>query len=235
MWDSPGKDQDFVAPPPAARSDRAHRDASLGSTPVSSALLSTWTVAGLATLGIASMLDQFFGSVTVAVDPALPAGGVWTTLGYIARLGLPPVVAAAGIVMALWLMRSHRATAAAAMATSTLVVVAFSARPFAAVDLIGWREALLETVIAGRTVATTAIAIVLGFVLYRERFLRRRAVVAIVFGFPLLIGGSRMALGVHTPGQIVAQWTIGALIGAGIVWAYLLAGRPVERRASALE
>lgn len=226
MWDNSRQDRDTaLAAPRLNANSQTHGAPPHTRTPLASPLLSTWTIAGLATLGVASILDQFFGSVTVGADVIIPSGGVWTTLGYIARLGLPPVVAATGILVSLWLMRSHRVTAAAAMATSTLVVVAFSARPFATVDLIGWRQALLETAIAGRTVSTTAIAIVLGFVLYHERFLRGRAVAAIGLGFPLLIGGCRMALGVHTPEQILAQWIIGGLIGAGIVWAYLLAER----------
>jgi len=198
------------------------------------AVLSTWTIAGLCTLAVASMLDQSLGDSGIGADARLAsANGPRAALVYIARIGLPPVIAVFGFLAALWLLRRRRPNAAAAAATVAVVVIAFSARPFTTVDLIGWRRALLESAIAGRTVATTAVATVLAFVLYRERFVRQRWVAILAVGLPLLIGTSRVALGVHRPLEIVGQWTVGALIAVGVVWAYLVADRPAADDGSA--
>ncbi|HEY4217719.1 MAG TPA: phosphatase PAP2 family protein [Gemmatimonadaceae bacterium] len=190
------------------------------------AFLSTWTIAGLCTLAVASILDQTLGDSGIGADARLAsADGPSAALVYIARIGFPPVIAVIGFLAALWLLKRHRPNAAAAAATVAAVVIAFSARPLTTVDLIGWRRALLESAIAGRTVATTAVATVLAFVLYRERFVRQRWVAILAVGLPLLIGTSRVALGVHRPLEIVGQWTVGVLIALGIVWAYLVADK----------
>jgi membrane-associated phospholipid phosphatase len=195
-----------------------------------SALLSTWTIGGLCTLAVASMLDQTLGDSGFGADvQTASATGSHAALVYIARLGLPPVIAIAGFVMSLWLLRQRRPNAAAAAATVAAVVIAFSARPFTTIDLIGWRRALLASAIAGRTIATTAVATVLAFVLYRERFVRQASVAALAVGFPLLIGTSRIALGVHRPTEIIGQWTVGVLIASGVVLAYLVADKPAAK------
>ena len=198
------------------------------------AVLSTWTIAGLCTLALASMLDQSLGDSGIGADTRLAsAHGRQAVLVYIARIGLPPVIALVGFLAAFWLLRRRRPNAAAAAATVAAVVIAFSARPLTTGDLIGWQRALLESAIAGRTVATTAVATVLAFVLYRERFVRQRWVAILAVGLPLLIGASRVALGVHRPLEIVGQWTVGVLIAVGIVWAYLVADRPAAGEGSA--
>lgn len=191
-----------------------------------SRLLSTWMLAGSMVVAIAWFLDQALGGTT-ANPGQRPHVGVAV---YAARLGLAPVVSAIGLGLGAWLHRERRHSAAAAILTTSLVVIVFAARPFAAVDLIGWREATFEAAVAGRTIATTALALVFAIVLYRERLISRTTLFAVGLGFPVLIGASRIELGVYPAPVVAAQWLLGALIAGGLIWAYSLSRTAVEQR-----
>jgi hypothetical protein len=125
-------------------------------------------------------LDESLGGMIANGGVRSPAAGaLWTGLAYVAQLGLPPVIAAAGLTSAFWLINHRR-----------------------------------------RRAAATAVSIVLSIVLYRARLTTGRRLVALGFGFPLIIGLSRVVLGVHTASVVAEQWVIGASIGLGIVWTH---------------
>lgn len=140
---------------------------------------------------------------------------------YLALLGLSPVTTGAGLVVAAWLAKAGRHRASTALATASLVAVLFAARSFAVADKIGWHAALIETLIAGRTIAATTVAIVLAEVLRREKMVNVVTAAIVGVGFPVVIGSSRIALGVYPISDVLRQWLIGALMGAGILWPYI--------------
>lgn len=74
----------------------------------------------------------------------------------------------------------------------------------------------------------TGIALVASVIWWRRA--QRRAIWAVAVAATLLVGASRVWLGVHWPSDVVAGW----LVGAG--WALLLAAllRPVKARADAI-
>jgi hypothetical protein len=87
--------------------------------------------------------------------------------------------------------------------------------------MIGWHDALTAALISGRTITTTAVAIVFADVLRRERVISVLTAAIVGVGFPLVIGSSRIALGVYPVNDVLGQWLVGALMGAGILWPYV--------------
>ncbi len=196
-----------------------------------------WTVAGIWTLIAAWMFDACirWGNEMLVNRPAglslaslhvTPGSALYVALEMGAQLGLAPVAASVGAGAAVWLALHDRRTAAYAVATVAAVVLVFNARMFAEVDLVGWRTAMTELVVASRTTATTAVAIVVAFVLAREHLVARHTALLMGIGVPLAIGLSRISLGVHDSLEILAQWSIGADIAIGVVLAYLFSTTP---------
>lgn len=194
--------------------------------PPESPSLSNWLIAGGTMLAGALFLDEVLG-VTITASVTRPTGlaGSWRLLAYAAALGLSPVVTITGLLVSGWLLRLRRYQAAAAMATVSLVAIAFSARPLVAGDIIGWREAVRTAAIAGRTIATTATAMVFGSVMFRERLLPRPVAIGAGLGFPVLIGASRVLLGLYSVTVVIGQWLVGAVMATGIVCAYIVMTR----------
>ena len=183
-----------------------------------STLLSTWIVIGVLALGEAFFLDQAVGATRVrAVSSTVHNHSLG--LVYAARFGLSPVMVAVGLAASAWLLRTGRRHSAAALCTAALVALLFSARSFAVADMIGWRAALFTAATAGRTTATTTIAMVFAGVAVRERLTNRMAATAIGVGFPLAIGATRAILGVYPIEAVAMQWLIGAAMAAAILWA----------------
>lgn len=209
---------------------RDRRDRPLGASPgavteeasanLSRGLLSTWIITGLFALGAAWVLDESFGGIGRASSTVPARDAALTSLDYLARIGVPPVMATLGLLTGVALIAARRRTAGGAVLTASLVVIAFSARIFAIVDFIGWRQATAQALTGGRTVATTAIAIVVSMVLFREGLIDKRGAIFIGVLFPLAVGFSRLALGVYPAPVVAGQWFIGALIGLVMVVAY---------------
>lgn len=170
------------------------------------------------------------------VDPSRPRGPWWmievardiTALGGVTVLGLV-LAAVAGFLLvqrrygALWLILIS--TLGGAVLTSLLKAFFGRARPSVVPHLT---KAVGASFPSGHAMLSATVYLTLGFLLARveKRFLVRAWLISVAMGITLLVGLSRIYLGVHHPTDVLGGWT------AGLVWALLcwLVARALQRR-----
>lgn len=180
---------------------------------------------------------RILSSLRKADDPSQPIGPVWlevaaldiTALGSAAVLGLT-VAAVAGFLVLQGMYR-HAAFVLAASAGGWLLNNALKAlfarpRPDVVPHL---REVMTLSFPSGHALTSAAIYLTLGALLMRvsDRRLTKFYCMAVAMLATLLIGATRVYLGVHYPTDVLAGWLI------GLSWALLcwLVARALERRA----
>ena len=82
---------------------------------------------------------------------------------------------------------------------------------------------------SGHAMATAALATTLTLLVWPSR--RRWPVIAITWGFTLLVGVSRVLLGVHHPDDVIAGWAMGVAWPA-LSWAAFFSAKPAHRPVS---
>jgi undecaprenyl-diphosphatase len=82
---------------------------------------------------------------------------------------------------------------------------------------------------SGHTLASTAVAIVVGYVLARERGARSIGW-AIALAVPLAVGVSRLYLDMHWASDVIGGWLVGALYAVAVCALYELALRRAQSR-----
>lgn len=83
---------------------------------------------------------------------------------------------------------------------------------------------------SGHAMATAALAATLALLAWPSR--RRWPVIAIAWGFALLVGVSRVLLGAHHPSDVIAGWAMGVAWPA-LSWTAFRSAKPAHRPASA--
>lgn len=165
-------------------------------------------------------------ALRVPGDPSTPIGPHWlkiaaldvTSLGSITVLGLV-VVAAAGLFLALRRRREAVWLLAASVGgwgiTEWLKTLFGRQRPPLALHVV---EAMNPSFPSGHSMLSAAIYLTLGVLI--ARFVQRRRVkvyaMAWAVAFTLLVGVSRVFLGVHWPTDVLAGWCLGGLWALGI-------------------
>lgn len=143
----------------------------------------------------------------------------------VTRAGSAPVAVVVAVALAAGLWRGRRRVAAASLA--------FTASLAAAV-LLGMKalvhrqrppgaRLLHETAFSfpsGHTTVSTAVALVAGYVLVRERLVPRGAGAVVAIAFALAVGVSRLYLDVHWATDILGAWSTATLVVAVVVATY---------------
>lgn len=194
-------------------------------------------IAGRVTDGSTLEFDRrIVRSLRRADDPAVPIGPAWlavaardvTSLGGTAVLGL----AAAAIVGYLFLVRKRHAIVflAIAIVGGVIVDVALKGafrreRP----DVVPHLDhALSSSFPSGHSMLSAIVYLTLGTLVARVTpgRLAKLYVISVAIAATLLVGTSRVFLGVHYPTDVLAGWS------AGLVWALLceLAARALQSR-----
>jgi undecaprenyl-diphosphatase len=171
-----------------------------------------------------------------AADPTAPIGPDWLrrTMVDLTALGGTPVLTLIVIVVAAYLVAARKvATAAFVVAAvsggglaSTLLKLVFArTRP----DIVGQLvEVHSASFPSGHALNSAVTYLTLGALLARTESARwmRIYVMAVAMSLTLMIGCSRVYLGVHWPSDVIAGWCFGA------AWALLcsLAARALQRR-----
>lgn len=189
--------------------DRSHsRSASLQLAAAVVALASLWL----------AMLLLGRGPLDRNLEQALYAGG-HPALVLVARiftfLGEPTVLIGAGFAVALWLWRQHRARFALALLAVILLGRGLSevqkfwiarARPTLEPHLVVVKTSSFPS---GHAASSMIFYLTLALALAPRRWRRVAAVAAILLS--LLVGLSRVMLGVHWPSDVVGGWSFGLL------------------------
>jgi undecaprenyl-diphosphatase len=169
-------------------------------------------------------------------DPAVPIGPDWLRRAMvdITALGGGPVLTLITIVVASYLVAARKAATAAfvvaavtsgALAGNLLKLAFARARP----ELVGHLvEAYSASFPSGHALNSAVTYLTLGALIARTEESRalRVYVIAVAVGLTLVIGSSRVYLGVHWPSDVVAGWCVGC------AWAILcsLVARSLQRR-----
>lgn len=124
----------------------------------------------------------------------------------------------------------------AAVAVISALKVAFGrTRPPGAFEDPRLQHALHYSFPSGHATASTAVAVVLAYVLVREGVVGRWALAAAVL-FGVLVGLSRVYLDVHWATDVVGGWAVGLALASGGVALYERLRRvPVDARVGARE
>lgn len=163
--------------------------------------------------------------------PSLEASARWLAHAGYGR-GVLPFDAL--LVLALFVLRRRRDAAFAAVALggglllNKALKLAF-ARPRPVLD---WPVGAVPASFAfpsGHAMATAALATTLTLLVWPSR--RRWPVIAITWGFTLLVGVSRVLLGVHHPDDVIAGWAMGVAWPA-LSWAAFFSAKPAHRPVS---
>lgn len=140
----------------------------------------------------------------------------WTKITY---LGDTSLMAPAALLIGLWLLAVHRQRLLwywCALLGSALALVAATKIAF-----LGWGigiPALNFTGFSGHATFATAVLPVMAFLLLQRRpVLVRAAGVLFGLGLGLLVGMSRLRLGVHSGTEVIAGCMLGALVSLGFV------------------
>lgn len=169
-------------------------------------------------------------------DPAVPIGPAWLrrTMVDLTALGGVPVLTLITVAAAFYLVAARKAATAAFVVASvsggalasTLLKLAFArARP----DIVGHLvEVHSASFPSGHALNSAVTYLTLGALLARTEGGRsmRIYVMAVALSLTLVIGFSRVYLGVHWPSDVIAGWCVGA------GWAVLcsLVARTLQRR-----
>ena len=138
---------------------------------------------------------------------------------WITRIGEPAVVFALAVGIAIWLWRTGARRAAAATAVAPLVaIVVFNlvkqlvhrARPEGGLLL----RAVTYSFPSGHAAVSAAAFGTLGWVLAREGTLSSTGAMLLAVVCPVLIGLSRIYLGVHWATDVLAGWCLGLAVAA---------------------
>ena len=178
----------------------------------------------------------FDGPVTTAVQ-ALPVPvGVWELITSLGGVILIPIGAA--FVLAALLTGHVRLALIAA-----LVLIAAGLFTDAVKDVIARPRPTIDPLVpapgysfpSGHTLNSTATYGLLALVAWRTRlpFVTRRAIVAVGVTLPVLVGLSRIALGVHYPTDVLGGWLAGVAfvaLAATLIRATGAMGREKDRR-----
>ncbi len=159
------------------------------------------------------MIGMTIAGGTVCVTLATLAGSVWLWRGrhpYQARL--------------------FAATVIGGMALSTVAKNAFD-RPRPPLDNAIIKLPASFSFPSGHTMASLCVSIALGYVLARSdvRTGRKALFAALLLAYPVLVGTSRVYLGVHWPSDVLASWLLAA------AWASLLVSVYEGRRRRGLK
>ena len=171
-----------------------------------------------------------------AGDPAVPVGPSWLRRAMvdITALGGTSVLTLITVVVAGYLLAARKAATAAfvvaavaggSLASSLLKLAFARARP----DVVGHLvEVYSASFPSGHALNSAVTYLTLGALIARaedSRTLRAYAI-AVAVGLTLVIGFSRVYLGVHWPSDVLAGWCVGC------AWAILcsLAARSLQRR-----
>ncbi|HEU4651568.1 MAG TPA: phosphatase PAP2 family protein [Croceibacterium sp.] len=163
-------------------------------------------------------------------DPAIPIGPLWlrqvmvdvTALGSVAVLTIITTLAAGYLVAAKKPMLASFMVGAVAGGAliSTLLKQAYArARPDIVAHLVGTDSASFPS---GHAMNSAVTFLTLAVLLARaeKSVAVRRYLISIAIGLTLVIGFSRLYLGVHWPTDVAAGWIVGALWAAGCsLWA----------------
>ncbi|MEI9850487.1 MAG: phosphatase PAP2 family protein [Sphingomonas sp.] len=168
-----------------------------------------------------------------AGDPSVPIGPAWMhqAMVLLTSLGATQVLIAATLAAALYLAVTRRAAAAgllvAAVASGLLVHTLLKklfdrARPDIVDHLVGTHSTSFPS---GHAFNSAMVYLLLAFVLTQSGRLApvRLRVTAATAAFVLLIGFSRVYLGVHWPSDVLAGWCGGIFWAAA--WSLALRGR----------
>ncbi|MEA3012530.1 MAG: undecaprenyl-diphosphatase [Sphingomonadales bacterium] len=169
-------------------------------------------------------------------DPAVPAGPFWLrrTLGDITALGGSPVLTLLTLISAGYLVAARKAATAAflvaaistgAIASTLLKLLFARARPDLVAHLV---ETYSTSFPSGHAMNSAITFLTLGALLARAEANRavRIYLMSVAVFLTLIIGFSRVYLGVHWPSDVIAGWCVGA------AWAMLCswAARALQRR-----
>jgi undecaprenyl-diphosphatase len=221
-----------------ARRDRPELTVLLGGLILAMLAFGTFELVGEVLEGDTQAFDErVLRSLRRADDPSLPIGPRWlhaaaldiTALGAAAVIGL----SVAAIVGFLLLQGMHRTALFVFLASvggwvlnSLLKLVFARPRPDVVPHL---RDVMSLSFPSGHAMTSAAVYLTLGAMLMRisERRLTKIYCMAIAMLATLLIGASRVYLGVHYPTDVLAGWMMG-MSWAVVCW---LIERRIERRA----
>lgn len=221
-----------------ARRDRPELTVLLGGLILAVLAFGTFELVGEVLEGDTQAFDErVLRSLRRADDPSLPIGPRWlhaaaldiTALGAAAVIGL----SVAAIVGFLLLQGMHRTALFVFLASvggwvlnSLLKLVFARPRPDVVPHL---RDVMSLSFPSGHAMTSAAVYLTLGAMLMRisERRLTKIYCMAIAMLATLLIGASRVYLGVHYPTDVLAGWMMG-MSWAVVCW---LIERRIERRA----
>jgi undecaprenyl-diphosphatase len=155
-----------------------------------------------------------------ADDPAVPAGPFWLrrALGDITALGGSPVLTLLTLISAGYLIAARKAATAAflvaaistgAIASTLLKLIFARARPDLVAHLV---DTYSTSFPSGHAMNSAVTFLTLGALLARAESDRavRIYLMAVAVFLTLIIGFSRIYLGVHWPSDVLAGWCVGA-------------------------
>lgn len=145
---------------------------------------------------------------------------------------LVPIAAVVGFVLVRRGARKRPLVIAMAPFALSLIVWALKAWYRIGRPPAGLTAALTFSFPSGHTSGSTAVAIVIGFVLARERVAPRLGW-AIALVVPIVVGVSRIYLDVHWASDVVGGWMVGAAYAAAVCALYERAHRRASSRAPA--
>lgn len=137
----------------------------------------------------------------------------------VTRVGAPSVMIPGSAAVAAWLWQRRGLPIAGSMVLAPAVASALflaikrvyaRARPAGGARL----HELTYAFPSGHATAAAAIFGVVGYVLWRERMLPRRAALALATVPPFFIGASRVYLDVHWTTDVLGGWSVGGLVAA---------------------
>lgn len=153
--------------------------------------------------------------------------------GVITLLGSWPTMAVASALLAWLLVRRGARVQSLLVAVAPFVgsLVLYGMKRWFHVDRPNIGSALTFSFPSGHTSGSTAVALVIAFVLRRERVGGRAAwIVAMLV--PVFVGVSRVVLDMHWASDVVGGWLIGAAYAAAVCALYEMVRRRHERTTS---
>lgn len=184
----------------------------------------------LVTLGVVAMLacaklgEDVFAHETGTFDGAIEgwmaghqnrvAAAVFLAITYVGSVGVSLVAA---IVAAAWLWsaRGRRVAAASIVAPVTATALFMLAKRIfarARPGVFGHLALRTYSFPSGHSTASTALWCTVAYISAREGLTSRRQAIAIAIAVPLLVGLSRVYLGVHWATDVLGGWSLGLLV-----------------------